>query len=333
MSDLRDARLKKALDAAPDAQQRPDARTREAIHARARDAIAPVESDSWWRRLLGPDHQRIPWSAAFATVAMATLVTVLWHDREIPGARPDTVPAEAPVAAPAPQPQAAPAAIPVPPAESRVASAPSVRPRPAAKPAPEPAPRRQEFAQAPPRPVAPAQERSAERPVLQDEDSRALAKSASQQAEAARSADTAAAAPPAAPAIAAPPAPPAATGAAARAPAPSAGLASQMRRPVADGATRLRIVSQGRTVDAALDDGSRLADLLGRAAGLAHSAEPLAATPDLRVELRRQGAPAGVLELAGPQLRWTPPGGGGGTARPDPALLQALREEIERLPR
>jgi len=330
VSELRDARLKRALDSAPDAQSHPDARTRQAIHASAHQAVAPAVRESWWRRLLGPDRQRMPWSAAFATVAMATLVTVLWHDREIPGARPDAVPAEAPVAAPStqPQPQPAPLAIPAPPAESRVASAPSVRSRPAAKPAPEPAPRRQEFAPAPPRPAAPAQERSAERPVLKDEDSRALAKSASPQAESARAADTAAAAPPAAPAVA--PRPEAA-GAAARAPAPSAGLASQMRRPAADGSTRLRIVSGGRTVDAALDDRSRLADLLGRAAALARSAEPLAAAPDLRVELRRQGEPAVVLELAGPQLRWTPPGSEGGTARPAPALLQALREELERL--
>lgn len=302
MSDLRDARLKKALDSAPDVPLRPDPRTRHAIHARAHEAAAPAAQASWWRRLPGPRHQRMPWSAAVATVLMATLVTVLWHDREIPGARPDAVPAEAPVAAPAPQPQPASAAIPAPPAESRVASAPAIRTRP-------------------------TRERSAPAPVLKDEDARGLAKSAPQQAESAKAADTAAAAPAAAPA-----APPAA--AAARAPAPAAGLASQMRRAPADGAARLRVVGEGRTVDAVLEERSRLADLLGRAAGMAHSTEPLAAAPDMRVELRRQGEPAGVLELAGPQLRWTPAGGeGGGTARPDPALLQALREELERLRR
>ena len=326
MSALRDARLKRALDSAPDAQLQPDARTRQAIHARAHAAIAPVTGRGWWRRLLGPDHHRMPWAAAFATVVMATLVTVLWHDREIPGARPDAVTAQAPVAAPQPQPQPqpqpVPAATPAPRVPSGVASAPAMRARPSAKPAPGGAPRQEGSTQAPPPIAAPARERGGERPTVKDEDAWALARSAPQQVESTPAAAETALAPP--PAATAP--------AAAR--APSAGLASPMRRSVAEDATRLRIVSPGRTLDAALEDRSRLADLLGRAAGMARSAEPLAGAPDMRVELRRQGEPAGVLELAGPQLRWTPPGGeGGGTARPDPALLQALREELERLAR
>jgi hypothetical protein len=60
----------------------------------------------------------------------------------------------------------------------------------------------------------------------------------------------------------------------------------------------------------------------------------LAAPADLRVELRRDGELAGVLELGGPQVRWTPSRGvqgDGGTVRPDAAVLQALREELRRL--
>jgi hypothetical protein len=43
----------------------------------------------WWQKLYestgGSRH--MPWNAAFATVAVATLATLLWHDREVPDAR------------------------------------------------------------------------------------------------------------------------------------------------------------------------------------------------------------------------------------------------------
>jgi hypothetical protein len=74
---------------------------------------------------------------------------------------------------------------------------------------------------------------------------------------------------------------------------------------------------------------------MGRVVRDARGSEPFTSPADFRVELRRQGELAGVLELAGPQVRWTQPrgtGGDSGTARPDAAVLQALREELNRLP-
>lgn len=318
MSDLRDARLKKALDSAPDAQSRPDARTRQAIHARARAAVASTAQDSWWRRLLGPDHRRMPWSAAFATVVMATLVTMLWQDREIPSARPDAAPA--PPQQQEPQPQQEPA--------------------PAAKPAPEPAPRRQELAKAPlpSRPTAPAQERSAERPVLKDEDSRALAKSGPQQTESARAADTAAAPPP--PGLASAPAAGAAAGTPteqmARSTAPAApSAAAQRAEPPAPGLwTHARIAGAGRSVDIERSQAPRLRELLSAVERGAPGQEPLEGDVTASVELSREGAVVDVLEIIGTQIRWTRHRAGERSSfivKPDPTQLQALMSEIDRL--
>jgi hypothetical protein len=301
VSDLRDARLKKALDSAPDAQSRPDARTRQAIHARARAAVASAAQDSWWRRLLGPDHRRMPWSAAFATVVMATLVTTLWHDREVPGARPDTAPAQP--QQPQPQPQ----------------------PAPAAKPAPEPAPRRQELAKAPlpSRPTAPAQERRAERPVLKDEDSRAQATSGPQQTESARAADTAAAAGTPTEQMARSTAPAAPSAAARRAEPPAPGLW-----------THARITLGGRSVDIERSQATRLRELLSAVERGAQGQEPLEGDGTARVELSREGAVVDVLEIIGTQIRWTRHRAGERSTfivKPGPTQLQALMSEIDRL--
>ena len=90
MIGLRDARLKKALDSAPDADVRPDAQTRQSILAGAHGAVAPAPAKPWWQKLWqSAGHQRAPWNAAFATIVLASLVTVLWYDREVPGARPE----------------------------------------------------------------------------------------------------------------------------------------------------------------------------------------------------------------------------------------------------
>lgn len=83
-----------------------------------------------------------------------------------------------------------------------------------------------------------------------------------------------------------------------------------------------------------MERSSRLAELISRAVHDAQSAEPLGMPVTIRVELRRQSEPAGVLELAGPQVRWTGLRGGESyslTARPDAVLLQALREELNSL--
>ena len=358
MSDLRDARLQKALASAPDAQLRPDARTRQAIRARARDAIAPAAAPTWWQKFRsGPGAPQRPWSAVFATLAVATLVTVLWHEREIPGARPESAQSDQPAPAAPAQPAAsvsheAPATA----APAPARTAPPPAPRQARKAAPAVSQSGTFLGRSQPAADA-ARERNVDSAAgaLRDQDTRALAKSTPQRADAAgqaETASTASAAPPpqpsspipapaaaaaAAPAAPAAPdaAPSAAPAAAARAAAP-AGLASQSQpspSPV-DGATQLRVASGARSVEAPLEHPSRLADLMSRVARDARSPEPLEAPVDLRVELRRQGELAGVMELAGSQARWTSWRAGeshSATTRPDVALLQALREEFNRL--
>ncbi|WP_244883823.1 hypothetical protein [Variovorax paradoxus] len=152
---LRDPALRRALDHAPDSDALPDPRTRDAIRKMAHNlapvpAAAPAAEDEgaapWWRRLFGGgggSHARMPWNAAFATVLLATFVTVLWHREPVPDARLD---GEARVAsAPAAAPEAAPSAAAVP------APAAAPAPAPATASAPPPAP-----AQAQPQPQAEA---------------------------------------------------------------------------------------------------------------------------------------------------------------------------------
>ena len=155
MSDLHDdgmvpdARLRRMLDHAPDADAAPQPATREAILKIARNAVAPspltsaapaASPASWWQRLLGrPGGGRMPWNAAFATVFVALFVTVMWHDRPVPDARldepaparapslPETAPAPANPAEPAPAPSAP--VVPAPPAERKaVPEAPQAAP-------------------------------------------------------------------------------------------------------------------------------------------------------------------------------------------------------------
>jgi len=133
--DLHDARLRRALDHAPDRDAVPAAHTREAILKMAHNlaaASAPaagpaVQAAPWWRRLFGAGspRSRMPWNAAFATVLVATFVTVLWHREPVPDARLD---GEAQVAG-------APAPASAPPAQSAEAPAVAAAPAPAAEPA------------------------------------------------------------------------------------------------------------------------------------------------------------------------------------------------------
>ena len=107
MTELRDARLKQALDHAPDAHMTVDERTRAAILAMAgKEVAAPaataVAVPRWKRWFGGSGSDRMPWNAALATVLLATLVTVIWRNEEVPGARTGDQPiADAPVKAPA----------------------------------------------------------------------------------------------------------------------------------------------------------------------------------------------------------------------------------------
>ena len=182
---LRDPVLRRALDHAPDHDALPDPRTRDAIRKMAHNlATVPAPATPhqaaapWWRRLFGggETHARMPWNAAFATVLVATFVTVLWYREPVPDARLDgeagvaSAPPAASVPAPAavpPAPAPAPTPAPAQPATEAARDAvsggspqrredPVRRTSPAPVPSDKPAAPAQVIAAAPPPPPAPA---------------------------------------------------------------------------------------------------------------------------------------------------------------------------------
>lgn len=306
MSDLRDARLKRALQQAPDGDLRPDARTRRQVLAAAREAVAPKPQSSWWVKVWqrSGDH-RMPFNAALATVVLATLVTVLWYEREVPDARIGDAPATQPAPVKTPQPAPAPA----PPAVPQVTPQPEPRVAPTAKPESP----RSTVPATPSRPATPPVESQREQraessaDALRDRDLGALAKSA--------------------PAPAAPAAAPMARA------APSE-LSAQRAASSAEDWTHLRVIGQGRSVEVTRDQAPRLAQLANSVMRDGQGAGRLEAPVSLRLELRRDGDLTAVMELAGPQVRWTRWRGGQSEsliASPPPAELQSLRDEIQRL--
>ncbi len=116
--DPRDEHLLAALRHAPDRDVAPPAQLSAAILGRARQAVRAQRSGqpSRWRTLWAGLWQPAP-MAAFATIAMATLIGVMWQGQEVPEAAPSLRPeivAAAPTqsaAVPIPAP-AAPAALP-----------------------------------------------------------------------------------------------------------------------------------------------------------------------------------------------------------------------------
>ena len=114
MTDLRDARLKKALEHAPDEAGPPPAVVREAIRAHAAmQARPPLPKPapagpklSFWRWLLrgggGKPALAMPWNAALATVLVAGIVTLVVHFEETQG------PPELRTSAPAEKPPSSP---------------------------------------------------------------------------------------------------------------------------------------------------------------------------------------------------------------------------------
>ena len=142
-TDLRDARLHKALAHAPDADALPAPSTRITIKniaasAMPTEAKAEFESQKpWWKRYwekagragIG-GHAASPWNAAFATLLLGGIITLIWHGQPVPDAvldeRPPphrvpdaaspglTVKPPVPIAVPAPMPAPAPAPLPAP---------------------------------------------------------------------------------------------------------------------------------------------------------------------------------------------------------------------------
>lgn len=331
MTELRDARLHQALEHAPDAALRPHARTSEAIRAAAHAAVQP-----WWRRWwTRAGAHPTPWAAALATVAVATLVTVTWQDREIPGA---ATQAEAPASV-APQ----------------VAIAP-----PAAAPAPAPA--------APAAPAAPPVLRDApaadaalaktQRPAAREERARAAAPApapepAAPQVRESVPAPTTAIVPESLPAPAAAPAPaplpvPAPAPPPAALPAPAAAPQRQAQAvpaaPAAPSAalraaaglvpwTQVRIEANGRSVVVPRPQAGQLPALITSALASPSEQGNAAGAASLRLELAQGDDLGGVLEWMGERWRWTPlrEPGGPRLLRLDAALSAALKEEAERL--
>jgi len=281
MTELRDARLKRALDHAPDAALRPSDATRAAIKSIASGAnteagagalpapVQPAHSAPLWQRVArwwraGESGSRhMPWNAALATVVLASVVTLMWFDQPVPQAVPDEVPAKAVEQSPAGG--GVPASVPPPVVASDAQSPPlqeasPIRSRPeradlaarqARQPRPEPlakvsgAPAETKTEAAPPRAAA---------PIAGREDSRNAAGVDRSNESVGLSAQTAVA--PArsslpAPAPAAAPAPaPAAAPMPAAAPAPTKALADMEERRVEGG---LSAASRAPAMPSALD--------------------------------------------------------------------------------
>jgi len=303
----------------------------------------------------------MPWNAAFATVLVATLVTVLWQREPVPGARPD---GEAGVAAQAPRAEAPsapapPSAPPAPVLEAPVV--PAAPPLPAEQPrqspelaAPMPPPplaRRQadEAAEskkkeersasaAPPAPAAPVSpatpaEPSADaaaRPAPRD----ALTARARREEEAATKQ---ALAPPASP-----PAGLTAPGDAAGAPRAARPASPTVRTEATEPPTFAALSQWNRITIAQRGGASRslsraealdLNALLGSAAITAVGGQPLASTPEWRISLERNGEVLAVFEVARGQVRWregrAPPATGAPSAPALAALNEALRNAVQ----
>jgi hypothetical protein len=363
MTALRDARLQKALEHAPDADAVPGDATRAAIGQFARAAVQPAPAAPvavalpWWRRLgtMAP-NSRMPWNGAFATLLLAGVITLIWRDEPVPGPQLDTPPGAA-GGAQAPAPPPAPA-----PAPAAQAPAPAPASAAAAQPAKTPAP--VESAQPAAAADKAAQARIAENQARQREKTDQEKRRAAVEAERSVKSlpglarDEAVTAPPAGqrpatpPVAAAPPpayspAPAAAPPAPAAAPvAPAAPRAEssgsiQLRSPplgasLPAGWTRLFISMGSQLVEASRIGQPQLAAALQRAAG-GTAREPFTGNVVATLGFATDAGVIGVLDVSETHLRWTPRVAGGVPAfegRPTQQqmqeLLMAIRQAVTR---
>ncbi|MDM0120849.1 hypothetical protein [Variovorax arabinosiphilus] len=362
---LHDPLLQQVLDHAPDQAATPDVALRQSIRVLAHEAVAPSlpagpvgAERPWWQRLLGIGGgagSRMPWNAAFATVLVGVLVTVMWQREPVPGAAPDAPMQERPAA---PVPAAPPA--PVTPA-----------PKPAEAPPPPPAPSVLDTALAESRAVTESAKRALDerdrererqaRQAAADREATLAADKAVERAQQALAREEAArmkaepplpppvqwppvmapepvapaapavsAAPPSAALRAAPPAPSRAAGMAAPAPAPAPSQAPEPTFNALAQWTQLRISRNGtdsRVLPRA--EARELGGLVGSAALAGVGSQPLAGAVDWRIALERDGEVLGVLELAGGQVRWREKGVPPGTGQPGAGALSSLRQALE----
>jgi Meckel syndrome type 1 protein len=343
---LRDARLARALEHAPDTLQpaQPAAAMRDAILRAAHAAVETPQTHpvappgrGWragvagvWGHLMGTG--RMPWNAALATVLLASFITLLWRDEPVPSAQTDP-----PIAASPPRAD-----------QQKEATAESARSTDSAGLAADSAAKQktqEPSANRANRDVAPAakpertrrsQEGSAP-PVMEMPP---VATAPAAPAPASPAAEMAQAAPPAqasAPSIAPE-----------RAMSQEKSLAARRSAAVAAAGgvpedwTELRGADGVAVARGGTGELPRLLESLraeaaapdARADGLAR-AEGEAAAPVVRVDLLRAGQLLGSLELAGRRWRFIPPPGGGAASQGvlAEAEAQALRAAMQRLQR
>lgn len=341
---LHDPLLQRALAHAPDHAVTPDAALSQSIRVLAHEAVAPSlpagpvgAARPWWQRLLGIGGgagSRMPWNAAFATVLVGVLVTVMWQRQPVPGAEPD---------APMQERHAAPV-----PAQRPAAVAPESAPAPASPPPAATAPSSQEPApssvldaalaeahantEAAKR-VLDARDRDRERQAREAAVDRAASLAAEKAVE--RAQQTLARErvklqaeqqlPPPTQWPPAMPAAPSAPAAAATSPAadatPTFNALSQW--------TQLRITHGGDSRVVPRAEAPELGALVGSAALAGVGPQPLKGAVDWRIALERNGEALGVLELAGGQVRWREKGLPAGTGTPGAGALSSLRQALE----
>jgi len=375
---LHDEGLRKALAQAPDRSQIPDWRVRQAILDQAHDAIsaseellaASREGAPWWRLAWWRDKVGLsgatPWNAAFATVVVGVLVTLMWQREPVPGARlderpavkqetareeaervapaPASPPADAPKSAGPPASAAPPVRAPVP---SAVPAAPEAPAAPSATLPAAPAPGAAAPAAGPPPvPAAAPPVRAPETASIIPPVGESAGPASSQRfaqgnvtAPKPSAADAAAERRKSEPAVAAAPPPPATQpeakrGArqepAAAAPAPRADVPP----PMPDFAslsrwTELRVANVNgdvRMVPRA--EAGELGLLMSSAAIMATGAPPMRTLPEWRVSLERKGQVLAVLEVARTQVRWTEGHLPATTGIPPIESLDALRAAL-----
>lgn len=313
--DLRDADLQRALAHAPDHSAVPDWRVRKEILAKAHETVRPASAP------VGKGSRR-PWKAVLGAVSVAVLAAVLWPREPRPGFRPsvETAPgapaAEVVAAASPPSPSLLSELLQ--PLRSVPEAPPEPAPERAAEPAPPPVP-----------PLAPH--------VRKEE----------QASTAPRTADVLRVPVPM-PLPLPPPLPlplplpqpqpqPSVTSAApgtVRPATPASVRTDETEPPTFEPLsrwTRLTISRRGGdSRSLARADARELNALLGSAALSAVGPRPLAAAPEWRVALERNGETLAVFEIAGAQVRWregkAPPATGVPSAPALAALRDALRE-------
>ncbi|MBC5763200.1 hypothetical protein [Ramlibacter albus] len=357
MTEMRDARLKRALEAADEDPQGPSAATRANVLRAASGALAQQAAPArpWWQL----PQWRVPLNAAFASMAIAVLITLMWQGQEVPGARPESASADraAPAAAPSPAPASAtttPAApLPAPATTAPAPATPSARPDAAPSPAPLPqleAPRAAARAPAHASKDAPPAGAAAER--AEPPPKAAPAEPLAKKAESQRRDESRAAREEAAPAATSPspfqgPAPAdsnlgqssaadarvraqGSIAPAAPAAAPPSTQAALARRAPWEDWSEARIESPARTATVTRARAFHLAELLY---GVLNS--PAATGSDeampTRITLSRMGITLGVLELGPSRARWSPQDGPSRTLQPRAEALRLLEQEAQRL--